>query len=392
MLRLPATLVAVAATVAGCTSPAPVRPPEAPTLSEGAAVVAIGELGAALATREDTGDAAVDAAVAGARSLGVTVEQIRFVDEDPALTGTLPRGRFAAVADVAWRVDGFDRAPARAEVTVLLEQHDGEARVVGFGGGSRPEPLWLTGRLVVRRSPGVLVAGEDAPSVQRAARLATRAAAEVRTALGEPVRVVVEVPASASGRDRTLGSDEGEYAAIAAVTTYVGKDGDRRTPVHVFVNPDVLGGLSERGAQLVMTHEVTHLATDAVHARSPLWLLEGYADHVALRDTTLPLSRTAGQIGARVRKDGVPDALPATTEFDTQAAHLGAVYEAAWRVVEVLAAAGGEATLHELYRRTAAGEPVDAALRALYGFGEEELTRRWQQDLRRIAALPRPAP
>jgi hypothetical protein len=288
---------------------------------------------------------------------------------------------------MAWRVDGFDRATAHAEVTVLLERHGGAAQVVGFGGGGRPDPLWLTGPLAVRRTAGVVVAGADAATVDRVFDLTRRAAARVADALGEPVRVVAEVPASAAGLDRTLGADEGEYSAIAAVTTYVGKDGGPRTPVHVFVNPEVLGGLSRSGAQLVMTHELTHLATDAVHAQSPLWLLEGYADHVALLHTSLPLSRTAGQIGAQVRKDGVPKALPTTTEFDTHATHLGAVYEAAWRICEVLAAARGEATLLELYRRTAAGEPVDTALRALYGFGEEELTRRWQEDLRRIAAL-----
>lgn len=354
-------------------------------------MLAIGELGAALTARsstsETTGDQAVDDAVAGARSLGVTVDKLRFLDEDPAVTATLPRGRFAAVADLAWRVDGFDRRPARAEVTVLLEQRDGDTRIVGFGGGDRPDPLWLTGRLAVRRTAGVVVAGEDGQAVERVFGLTRRASASVAATLGRPVQVVVEVPASAADLDRTLGSDEGEYAAIAAVTAPVGKDGGPRTPVHVFVNPEVLGGLSQRGAQLVMTHEVAHLATDAVHAQSPLWLLEGYADHVALRDTLLPLSRTAGQIGARVRKDGVPEALPTATEFGAHAAHLGAVYEAAWRVVEVLVAARGEATVHELYRRTAAGEPVATALRALYGFGEEELTRRWQDDLRRIAAL-----
>jgi len=364
-----------------------VAPSAVPTLREGAAVLAIGELGSALASGGSTGDAAVDDAVAGARSLGVTVDGIRFVDEDAALTATLPRGRFAAVADLAWRVDGFDRAAAQAEVTVLLEQHDGDAEVVGFGGGDRPDPLWLGGPLAVRRTTGVVVAGKDAATVDRVYRMTVRARSAVADAIHTPVRAVVEIPATASALDRTLGADEGDYAAIAAVTTYVGKDGGPRTPVHVFVNPAVLGGLSPSGAQLVMTHELTHLATDAVHAKSPLWLLEGYADHVALRGTSLPLTRTAGQIGARVRKDGVPKSLPAATEFDAHATHLGAVYEAAWRITEVLAAAGSEATLLELYRRTAAGEPVGTALRALYGFGEEELTRRWQEDLRRIAAL-----
>jgi hypothetical protein len=196
------------------------------------------------------------------------------------------------------------------------------------------------------------------------------------------------VPASAAGLDRTLGTQAGEYSAIAAVTTFVGAGKAERAPVHVFVNPEVFGALKPAGAQLVMTHELTHVATDAVHSKAPQWLLEGYADHVALHGTRLPVSTTAGQIIAQVRREGAPKALPGPAEFNTRATHLGAWYEAAWRAVEVLADARGEATLLHLYGRTAQGESVDKVLRALYGFGEEELTRRWQDDLRRIADLP----
>ncbi|MDO7869282.1 hypothetical protein [Nocardioides jiangxiensis] len=386
MPRLP-VLLATLAVLAGCGSQQPVRPPTVSAIGDGAAIQALADLSAALATGDTAGAAAADRAVAGAESMGVTVDDVRFVDDDPSLTATLPRGRVAVVADMTWRVDGFDAADAHAEVTVLMERAGDGARIVGFGGGKRPEPLWLTGPLVVRRTPGVLVAGADPATVTRVDRLARTAQTEVRDALGTVTPLVVEVPASSEALDATLGAESGQYAAIAAVTTFEGADTGRRTPVHVFVNPGVLGRLKQDGAQLVMTHEVTHLATDAVHAKAPLWLLEGYADHVALLHTALPLRRTAGQIAAQVRKDGVPTALPGATDFDAHATHLGAVYESAWRVVEVLAAAGGESALHELYRRTAAGEPVGTALRALYGFGEEELTRRWQADLRRISHL-----
>lgn len=386
MRRLP-VVVAALAVLTGCGAPHAVTPPAVSTVSDGAAIAALADLSAALATGDTTGDAAADRAVAGAESLGVTVDDVRFVDDDPSLTATLPHGRIATIADMSWRVDGFDGADAHAEVTVLMERSGDGARIVGFGGGTRPEPLWLTGPLVVRRTPGVVVAGPDPATVARVDRFARTAQREVRAVLGSTVPLVVEVPASSAALDTTLGAEAGQYAAIAAVTTFEGSDHGRRTPVHVFVNPDVLGGLKKDGAQLVMTHEVTHLATDAVRAKSPLWLLEGYADHVALLHTSLPLQRTAGQIGAQARKDGVPDALPGATDFDAHATHLGAVYESAWRIVEVLAAAGTEETLHELYRRTAAGEPVDSVLRALYGFGEEELTRRWQADLRRISRL-----
>jgi hypothetical protein len=201
---------------------------------------------------------------------------------------------------------------------------------------------------------------------------------------GRP-RVVVEVPAGPADLDRTLGAQTGDYAAIAAVTTFVGSGRDDRAPVHVFVNPEVFGALKPAGAQLVMTHELTHVATDAVHSQAPQWLLEGYADHVALHGTDLRVSTTAGQIIRRVRRDGAPKALPGAAEFDTRATHLGAWYEAAWRAVEVLARAGSEEQLLAFYRRASEGEQVEATLREIYGFDEAELTRRWRQDLEQIA-------
>lgn len=387
MLRLPATLVALAAVVAGCSSPAPVAPAPQAGFRDDLAARALADFASALRDGTPTGNETVDTAVTNVETLGVDVEELRFLDEDPALTAGLDDDEWAVVADVAWKVDGFDRVAAEAEVTVRLEQVDDSLRITGFGGGPRPLPLWLTGDLTVRRTGGVLVVGTDAAAVQRMDRLARRAASRVTEVLGVATPLVVEVPASGTELDRVLGAEDGEYAAIAAVTTFVGRDTGRRTPVHVFVNPDVMAGLGPHGSQVVMTHEVTHLATDAVRARSPLWLLEGYADHVALRDTSLPLSRTAGQIAEQVREDGVPSTLPGTAEFDSQVTHLGAVYESAWRAVEVLVAAAGEAAVHELYRRTATGESLDAALRALYGFGEGELTRRWQADLRTLARM-----
>jgi hypothetical protein len=169
------------------------------------------------------------------------------------------------------------------------------------------------------------------------------------------------------------------------VTTTVDGSIASTAPVHVFVNPDVFGSLKAQGAQVVMSHEAAHVATDAVRSRTPLWLLEGFADYVALRDVDLPLSVTAGQIIRQVRKGGAPAQLPAGPEFDTQTSHLGAAYEAAWLACRLLAESGGEANLVGLYRRASRGETVDAALRDLYGFGEKEFTRRWRSELVALA-------
>jgi hypothetical protein len=161
---------------------------------------------------------------------------------------------------------------------------------------------------------------------------------------------------------------------------------DPDAPVHVFVNPDVFGRLEPRGAQVVMSHEAVHVATDAATSDLPLWLLEGFADYVALRDLDLPLSTTAGQVIDQVRRDGPPDHLPGSAEFDTTTTQLGAAYESAWLACRLLAQTGGEGALLRLYRLVDGGRALGPALRATFAMTPAELTRAWRRSLSDLAA------
>jgi hypothetical protein len=325
--------------------------------------------------------------VANAEALHVADFSLRILDEDVAATAALPSGQWSAAVQTAWRFAGFDVDAGQAEVTFTFAQDGDRAVLVDVGGGDRRTPLWLTVPLRVHRDAGTLVLVDGSARVlERYARLADRAVPVVRRVLpGWRRGLVVEVPASPEALDETLGAEPGEYAGIAAVTTTVDGSLAPSAPVHVFVNPDVFGSLKAEGAQVVMSHEVTHVATDAVRSRTPLWLLEGFADYVALRDVDLPLSVTAGQIIREVRKDGAPLRLPGAPEFDTQTTHLGSAYEAAWLACRLLAETGGEQDLVGLYRRASRGDAVDAVLRDLYGFGEKEFTRRWRSELEALA-------
>jgi hypothetical protein len=155
--------------------------------------------------------------------------------------------------------------------------------------------------------------------------------------------------------------------------------------VHVFVNPDVFDRLQPTGARVVLGHEAVHVATDAARSDLVPWLLEGFADYVALRDVDLPVTTTAAQIIREVRRDGVPDALPGTEEFDTSTRHLGATYEGAWLACVLLADVGGEAALVDLYREVSAGRPLETALQERFGLTEAALTRLWQRRLADLA-------
>ena len=333
---------------------------------------------------DDAARGALSALAVNAASVGVEDFSLRYITE---LGGVGVDGSWAASVDVTWAFRRFDDAPSRSDVRFVFTQIDGEVRVTGVGGGDRRTPVWMSGPLEVRRTPTtlVLVAGDAALADNYAAR-ALAAVPAVRQVLPDwRARLVVEVPASVAALHAALASDPGTLDNIAATT--VAADGSPATdaPIHVFVNPQVFGDQKARGAQIVMTHEATHIATEAATSPVPLWLLEGFADYVALRDTDLPDSVTARRIIRQVRQDGPPARLPGPAEFETTAQHLGAAYEAAWLACRLLAERGTEVALVRLYERVRAEVPLERALVGTFGLTERELTSEWQDLLTDLA-------
>ena len=343
------------------------------------------ELAASLAPRDDDGAAELLRDVArNARLLDLRAVSARYVAE--VGTGTAD-GSWTGVVALTWRVARLDAVDARSEVLVAFEPDGERVGISGFGGasaGERRTPLWLQGSLSVVRlaDPRVLVAADRSVGTARAtAQRVVRGIEVVRRTLPSwRGPVVVEVPGSASALDEALGVPRGTYAGVAAVTASVDGSPDPDAPVHVYVNPDVSRGLRSAGAQVVMSHELTHLATGAAGSPVDPWLLEGFADWVALRDVSLPDSTTLGLAIALVGREGVPDRLPGPAEFDTRAADLQAAYEQAWLACRILAERLGADGLVRLYRRVDAGAPLAAELRRA-GFTEQALLRTWQERL-----------
>lgn len=321
--------------------------------------------------------------VDNARDARVTDFSVRYVDETGAVAQD---GSWSAAVDTTWAFRGFDRVPAMTEVRFTFVREGDEVRLVGVGGGDRRSPVWLTGPAEVRRTARTLVIAAEGQNVAPYAREAREAVPDVLAVLPHwRGGLVVEVPRSVTGLHQALAADPGAYDAIAAVTTSVDGTLTPESPVHVFVNPRVFSSLTPRGAQVVMSHEATHVATGAATSSMPLWLLEGFADYVALRDVPLPIGTTAGQIIRQVRRDGPPSHLPGPEEFDTSATHLGASYEAAWLACRLLAQRGGEARLVRFYDQVDGGASVDAALADQFGIDQRELTVQWRRYLAGLA-------
>jgi hypothetical protein len=197
--------------------------------------------------------------------------------------------------------------------------------------------------------------------------------------------LVVEVPPDAEALDAALDAEPGQYAGIAAVTSSADGSTAPDAPIHVFLNPSVFDRLGDTGAQVVMSHEAVHVATRAPNSLMPQWLVEGFADYVALRRVDLPFSVTASQIIGQVRREGAPRALPGPAEFESTDRHLGAAYEAAWLACVVLADHGGEDALVDYYGAVDGGADERAALRERFGWTESQLVAAWRQRLRDLA-------
>ncbi|MCD4524941.1 hypothetical protein [Nocardioides sp. cx-173] len=327
------------------------------------------------------------ALVGNADALRVRDFSLRYLDESGAADGDT----WSAAVDATWRFAGYDETSARAEVEVRFAGPD--AGIVAVGGVEGVSPVWLAGPVTVRRTPDVLViaAGSGAAVSTAAAdylargRAALPVVARVLPAWRGPL--VLEVPATPDALDRALDAEPGDYAGVAAVTSSPDATQAPGAPVHVFLNQAEFERLRPLGAQVVVSHEAAHVATDATGSQAmPQWLVEGFADYVSLRDVRLPLARTAAQVIAQVREDGPPAALPGAAQFDASTGHAGAAYESAWLACGVLAQRRGEAALVGLYDAVRAGSTLADALADGFGWTEQELVRAWQTRLTDLAA------
>lgn len=319
-----------------------------------------------------------------AAALEVEDFALRYVVERGAAR---PDGTWTATVQMSWRFAGYDRTSSHVDLGVGFAEIDGTVTITSLGASRGRTPVWVSGPVTVAKSPATLVLSAGSLPARHYEPFAERATVVVGRVLTRwQPRLVLEVARDERSLDRALASEPGTNTQIAGVTT--APDGRLgRSPIHVFVNPDVFDRLQPQGAQVVMSHEAVHVATRASSSVLPVWLSEGFADYVALRDVRLPFSTTAGQIVEEVRSAGLPRHLPGAAEFDTGDAHLGASYEAAWVLCLTLADRSGQSALVDLYDAVDSGDSLKAALRTGFGWTSRDLLEAWRVRLSEIAGL-----
>lgn len=285
----------------------------------------------------------------------------------------------AVAVEIRYRLAGVDR---RAVVVTerdvfrwsggrwLLAGEQPSVGGTGTGGGGSAAPaaenLWQLGAIrVLRRGPVMVIAAPSQVALASSALSATLAGLPRVTQVWGPgwaPAAAVEMPAT-QGAFAALTALTGGTSDVAAVTLSDTPSGRPGGPgERIVVNPAAFAKLSPLGQRVVLTHELAHVASAPVTGPgAPRWLVEGFADYVAFRDTGLPIPVAAAELAAQVRAGDLPAALPDRAAFDRRrGAELAATYEEAWLACRLIAARVGTAGLVGFYRAVA---PVgDAAL------------------------------
>lgn len=316
-------------------------------------------------------------------------EQVVFRYVSGGGSAEFVNGDTRATVEIRWP-EPDDTAGTGTVQMRMRPQDDGTFDIVAASLGSGPLPVWLAGAVTIDRTDDVAVVridgGDDDVDVESLAAAARRqVAALVRPTQASSTLTIVSAPSS-DVAGALLGQGAEAVSQIAAVSTgFDGRHGNLAGPV-VVLNPGVFDAMDARATKVVMAHEATHVLTGAIGSRADTWVIEGFADYVALRDDTAPLSVSAGQVLAQVRADGPPKTLPTDAAFDEASYGLGAVYEAAWMVFRMLGEDFDSSDLIAFYRSVLDGDPVEDASEVALGLSIDQITSQWQDYLTKSAS------
>ena len=257
-----------------------------------------------------------------------------------------------------------------------------------------PSSIRDLGSVTVIRRHGVRVLGspQQAATLRQVATLAEAAIPRV-TAVWGPAwarRATIVVPADR--HDAALLTGVAHLGHFAAITTSELDAAAPRRPPHsnrVTINPSAWSRLRRVGREVVITHELTHVASSESTGRdTPKWLAEGLADYVGFLGRGLPPTAVARELARRIRTGNVPVRLPPNRAFRPASARLAVAYEQAWLACVAIADQFGQGRLVRFYRAVGRSrdrsdrQAVDHALHTVLGLDRDRFVARWRALMR----------
>jgi hypothetical protein len=324
----------------------------------------------------------------------------------PALTAT--RGRqvgpqaWAATVTGSYSLAGFSRAPQPFEATYTFVHRPDGWHIADDADGVTNLQMWdLEGMRVLHGTFGIVIGNAPEARMRGYSAIADSAVRRVSSVWGAGwnSHVVVVTPATDEEFAKLLSrSGDKGLDQVAAITQGVVESGRRALGDRVVINPRAFTALQPIGRQVVITHEVTHVAArSSTTSPVPIWLAEGMADYVGYSGLDIPRERVASELLALVRAGKGPTALPTDIDFDPSRSQIAPSYSSSWLAVSRLVDRYGQARVVRFYRLVAskatAGGPVQpdpevtaaSAFPQVFGISEATFVDGWRQYLRTLA-------
>lgn len=329
-------------------------------------------------------------ALAGANGslAGIPFEtfRLRLARSDRPDAAAARSGRFKATAIVEYRLPLDEVLVGRtADATFRLGPNGWQLSRLDASG----RDLWDHEPVEVTANGQTLVIGSRGDS--RLADLASLAE-QARQGVADfwsakwPRTAVVVLPSAAGLLDPLAGTESGSDQV--AITLWA--SGSEGPVIRVLMNPGVYDQMPTLARQIVLRHEITHVAQDALPRDNvPTWLTEGLADFVGYRGSGVPRSLVGAQVFSQVRESGAPEDLPAESafDFDRPGEQRQVAYQSGWAFCQMVADEYGADVLVPFYVAVARGEGstdarIDAAADEVLGTTYDDLRSKWQSWLK----------
>jgi hypothetical protein len=217
---------------------------------------------------------------------------------------------------------------------------------------------------------------------RRLLRVADRAYAQVGAAWtgGWERKAVILVPRDQDEAEQLVGARD--LSRVAAVASSSVESGSAELVLgnRIVVNTDNVVRYNDLNLQILITHEMTHVATRTVGAGVPLLLVEGFADWTALKPIGFSFASTRPALNQRVDSGRFDGVLPTDREF--RGPDAAVAYDEGSAFCLWVATTFGAGKLQALYREFAgpgstSSSELDRGFRDVLGVSRRTAEGRW---------------
>ncbi|HEV2824550.1 MAG TPA: hypothetical protein VG035_05000, partial [Actinomycetota bacterium] len=182
--------------------------------------------------------------------------------------------------------------------------------------------------------------------------------------------------------ERLVGArDLSRVAAVASSSVESGTtEAEKVLGNRIVVNTSNVVRYNPLNLQILLTHEMTHVATRTLGDGVPLLLVEGFADYAALKPVGFSFASTRPALNQRVDTGSFDGALPSDAEF--RSGDAAVAYDEGSAFCQWVAATFGSGKLQALYREFRGSgstnrSELDRGFRDVLGISRRTAERRW---------------